>query len=171
MDTQAQVVARQGRSPGRPSLFTPDRINKLLTLLRQGNYYEPACKAVGINYATFRDWFTAGSNGDPKYSQFYEDVIQAEAEAETNTLAMWSDHMPKDYKAARDFLARRHPSRWAEQRTLKVEGQTTTTHVLQLATTDAQSFLQAYLAMQPDQAQLPQGTVIDTEDVSGAAPE
>lgn len=165
MEPQAQVdiTPTQGRLGGRPSLFTPDRCAKILALLRQGNYYEPACKAVGINYATFRDWMLAGQHGDPKFAQFYEDVLQAEAEAETNTLALWADHMPKDYKAARDFLARRHPSRWAEQRTLKVEGhsEATVTHTLTIG--DAASLLGLISALQP--TQLVEGQIVARETI------
>ena len=40
---------------GRPSKFLSVK-DKIIEAIRRGNYYEPACKAAGIDYSTFRDW-------------------------------------------------------------------------------------------------------------------
>ena len=44
--------------------------------------------------------------------EFLEAVAQAEAEAEVRMIAQWQAHIPRDWRAARDFLARRYPERW-----------------------------------------------------------
>jgi excisionase family DNA binding protein len=55
------------------------------------------------------------------YLQFLEAVRQAEAEAEAHLVKSWQEQTPKNWRAARDFLARRFPMRWSERRLIEAD--------------------------------------------------
>lgn len=116
----------QVKKGGRPSKFTAETRQKLITSVKAGNYYETACKFSGITYATLRSWLTRGekasfedpenlSDEDLDYLAFYEAMAEAEAAAEMTAVLHWRAQMPSDWKASRDFLARRHPNRWGSK--------------------------------------------------------
>lgn len=105
------------------SKLTPQLAEIFCNLVAQGNYYTAACKAVGISYATFRSWMAMGeASDDPTnvYREFFLRVREADGLAEVYAVSTWRKHFTRDYRAARDFLARRHPERWAEQQRLTV---------------------------------------------------
>src|SRR5690554_3405209 len=88
---------------GRPSKLTPERVERLLDALRQGNYYEPACAVAGISYRTFRDWMIQGEQDieagrQTRFAQLVQDVTRAEEEAEAEMIKIWRSHMPQDYR-------------------------------------------------------------------------
>lgn len=100
---------------GRPSKFHLVK-DKIIEAIRKGNYYEPACKAAGIDYSTFRDWLKKGEDEKKgPFFQFSKEVQRAEAEAELEIVQIWKDQMPQNWQAAKEFLARRHPKSWASQ--------------------------------------------------------
>ena len=112
---------------GRPSKFTPETRQKLINAIKAGNYYETACKYANITYATYRQWITRGekasyvedpselSDLDLDFLAFYEAIAEAEAAAEMTAVLHWRAQMQSDWKASRDFLARRHPNRWGSK--------------------------------------------------------
>lgn len=107
-------------SIGRPSKFHSVK-KKIIEEIRKGNYYEPACNAAGIDYSTFRDWMKkAETDQKGPFFQFSQEVQKAEAEAELEIVQIWKNQMPQNWQAARDFLARRKPERWASQNKLDV---------------------------------------------------
>lgn len=117
------------KTPGRPSKLTPEVKKRLLDAIRAGNYYEAACQYAGISYATFWRWMQQGENAKSgQYRDFREAIIAAEAEAEVRMVAQWQAQIPDDWRAARDFLARRFPQRWAQQQTIDLQhaGEVTT---------------------------------------------
>jgi transposase len=101
---------------GRPSKLTPEVKKRLLDAIRAGNYFEPACVYAGITYRTFRNWMERGEEAKSgEYFQFFHEVTRAEAEAEARMVAQWQAQVPNDWRAAKDFLARRYPDRWANR--------------------------------------------------------
>lgn len=107
---------------GRPSKLTPEVKEKLISAIRMGNYYEPACAYAGVDYSTFRRWMQKGEQArSGQYREFYEEVKRAEAEAEARAVALWQKQAPEDWRAARDFLARRYPERWAARDSLRLK--------------------------------------------------
>lgn len=118
------MVDKTKNFAGRPSKFHLVK-DKVIEAIRKGNYYEPACKAAGIDYSTFRDWLKKGEE-DQKgpFFQFSQEVQKAEAEAELEIVQMWKDQMPQSWQAARDFLARRNPERWANHEKLDLKAET-----------------------------------------------
>ncbi|MDI9414381.1 MAG: hypothetical protein QM401_12555 [Bacillota bacterium] len=98
---------------GRPTKFTPETKKKLLDAIRMGNYREPSCAFAGISVSTFYAWLDKGKQQKKgQFVEFLEAVEHAEAEAEVRMVAQWQAHIPRDWRAARDFLARRYPERW-----------------------------------------------------------
>ena len=101
---------------GRPSKLTPATRRRLLDALRCGSHYEPACRAAGISFQTFRNWLARGEREQSgQYFDFLEAVKKAEAAAELRALRLWNKAMPDDWRAAKDFLERRHSKRWNDR--------------------------------------------------------
>lgn len=114
---------------GRPSKLTPDTKRRLLDAIRAGNYREPACVYAGISISTFYLWLEKGrEQKSGQYMEFMEEVTRAEAEAEVRMVAQWQAHIPRDWRAARDFLARRNPKRWAPKERLDLSHTGEMTH-------------------------------------------
>jgi transposase len=111
-----------------PLIANPEIRKKLLDAIRAGNYYLPACASAGLSYDAFHRALQRGERAeaagetDNVYAVFRREVLQAEAEAEIEVVRMWRDQCPEEWQASRDFLARRHPERWANRENLKVEG-------------------------------------------------
>lgn len=123
---------KKPKSAGRPSKFHESK-DRIIEAIRRGNYYEPACKAAGIEYETFRLWMRKGEEeGNGEYFGFFVEVQRAEAEAEIEVVQIWKDHMPNNWQAARDFLARRNPERWSNHDKLDLKAQTNHSMVCRL---------------------------------------
>lgn len=103
--------------------MSPELVETFYRLVAEGNYYIAACEAVGISYATFRSWMAQGkvsSDDNDPFRAFYLLIREADSLAEQHAVRSWRKHFSRDYRAARDFLARRYPQRWAEQQRLTV---------------------------------------------------
>lgn len=101
------------RQSGRPSKLTTSTRRRLINAIRNGSHYEPACRAAGISFQTFRNWLSRGERErSGPFFEFFEDIKKAEADAELRALRLWNRAMPDDWRAAKDFLERRHPGRW-----------------------------------------------------------
>lgn len=101
-----------------PSKLNDQLMDIFCRLVAMGNYYRACCNAVGITTETFNNWMRYGraavSDDDP-YRRFYIAVKRADAEAEVFAVRKWKSHFEYDYRAARDFLARRYPERWGSR--------------------------------------------------------
>lgn len=95
---------------------------RILKAIRAGNYFRSACAYAGISHETFYRWLRRGRNAKSgEYRAFFEAVKEAEAAAEVAVVAVWKSAIPKDWRAARDFLARRWPERWSASRPVELE--------------------------------------------------
>src|SRR5262245_49996350 len=98
---------------GRPTKLTPKLQKHLCELIAGGNFYQAACACCNLDYATFARWMARGRDEESgPYRDFCEAVEKAEAEAEALIVNRWVARTPEEWQACRDFLARRHPSRW-----------------------------------------------------------
>ncbi len=113
-----------GGKLGRPSKFTPEVIAELERNISDGLPYEVACKLSGIAYSTYRNWVIAaeGKDADPDLLDFLERVRRAETRAEATLIARWLKKTDDDWRACRDYLARRWPERWASRDRMGVTG-------------------------------------------------
>lgn len=115
---------------GRPTKFTPETKKKLLDAIRMGNYREPSCAFAGISVSTFYAWLDKGKRQKKgEFVEFLEAVTRAEAEAELRMIAQWQAHIPRDWRAARDLLARRYPERWGLRARVGLDHGGEVTHV------------------------------------------
>ncbi len=97
---------------GAPTKLTPERQAKILEYIRQGNYIHTACQAAGITDQTFRNWRQRAEDGEQPYSDFFEAVKRAEAEAEPGMVGSLTRHGSDNWVAAATFLERKYPTRW-----------------------------------------------------------
>lgn len=107
-----------------PSKLTPELTKTFAQVIALGNYPTVACQIVGIHISTYRLWMRRGEDAYEETSpfrQFYTAVKEAEAISEGFAVEKWRKHMGTNYKAARDFLARRFSSRWGPTYKITIE--------------------------------------------------
>lgn len=115
---------------GRPSKFTPECRNRIVSLINAGNYLDTACQAAGITYSTYREWIKRGQReydrlemsprakvkeSEKDYLDFFEAVQKAEATAEARNLTIINKAAEKNWQAAAWFLERKAPDRWGRK--------------------------------------------------------
>lgn len=96
--------------------FTPPVILRLLTAIREGMHYEPACSLAGVGYSQFRQWMNRADDEGPE-TPFgivagAVKLAEAEAEGETVRYVRAASRDPRFWAAGMTFLERRHPDRW-----------------------------------------------------------
>ena len=99
-----------GRTPRKQSLLHDEpRVSLLLQCISAGAPITHACKAAGIAYRTYRDWYNLGEKGDPRYVDFYERAVKADGEFVTSCVALIHRAANKEWTAAAWLLERRYP--------------------------------------------------------------
>ena len=115
----AAVVERQTGRGSYSRKFGSNTIVKLLTAIRNGMYYEPACRVAGCSYESFHRWMDRADDDEPDgpYATFASAVKVAEAEAEAESLhnVRVAAKDPRFWAAGMTFLERRHPDRWSKR--------------------------------------------------------
>jgi hypothetical protein len=107
----------------RPTKLTPGIRQKICKAIAAGNFYEAACRSANVHFATFRRWMVRGRDeSSGQYREFREAVHMAQSAAETAIVAGWRKHVSRDWRAARDFLARRFSDRWGPKDKHEVTG-------------------------------------------------
>ena len=106
---------------GRPSKFSPEVISRLEKNIGEGLPYELACRLSGISYETYRCWMRDAmkEDADPDLINFLHTIAQAESQAEVTLINKWLNKTKGDWRAAKEYLARRWPERWAERKQLE----------------------------------------------------
>jgi len=85
---------------GRKSLYTPERVEKIINALSVGAYQKDACAAAGITDDTFANW-------QKRYSEFSERVTRAKSEGWIGDLAVIRRAaLQGDWRAAGEHLDR-----------------------------------------------------------------
>jgi transposase len=110
----------------RPTKLTPEIQKKICDALNAGNYFEVACEYAGIDKSTGYQWMARGQGraknrpANAEFVEFVDAVQKATTDAEVRTVANWQKAIPEDWRAAKDFLARRYPKRWQERKTINL---------------------------------------------------
>jgi len=116
---QERRVAKDGTFRGRPTHFTPERREKILTALRIGNYRVVAARFGGVADATFYSWLERareerGRGEVTDYTVFLDAVEVAEAQAEATLVANLMRQARDNPTAAMGMLRTRFRDRWSE---------------------------------------------------------
>lgn len=99
---------------GRISKYSPDRIARILDLLRAGNTRNTSCQASGISPDTFARWLAA-------HADFAADVKEAESVAESRHVANIVTAAEKgSWQASAWWLERRRHAEWGRKDRLEV---------------------------------------------------
>lgn len=94
------------------SKYTPDRVERILTALREGLPIESAANYGGIHKDTFYEWLK-------QHSDFSDAVKDAESEAEFKLVQ--TIQADPSWQSKAWILERRHPDRWGKVDRNKVE--------------------------------------------------
>lgn len=92
---------RVRRSAGRPTKWTPERTQRLLTALGEGNTRRTACALAGLSEDTFGRRMLS-------HADFAAQVTQKEAEAEAKAVATVLRASRETWQAAAWWLERKH---------------------------------------------------------------
>jgi hypothetical protein len=111
---------------GRPTLLTPELQERIVRVVRAGNYLKTAAQFCGIGESTLRLWLQRGraaaaarDTGAPvpdrerPYLDFLEAVTQGGTAAEVAAVTHWRAAFADDWRAARDFLRYSKPDTWS----------------------------------------------------------
>ncbi len=99
---------------------------RIVNAVAQGSYLKVAAQAAGIGQNTLSGWLSRGRaaeaaaergehvpDSETRYVRFLQAVTHAQAQAEVDAVAAWRTAFGTDWRAARDYLARTAPERWA----------------------------------------------------------
>ncbi len=121
-----EPVGRGVNRYGRLGALTDAMQARIVNAVAQGSYLKVAAQAAGIGQSTLSLWLARGReaaaardrgddvpDADERYLSFLEAITHAQAQAEVDAVAAWRTAFGTDWRAARDYLARTSPERWA----------------------------------------------------------
>lgn len=129
LDALDVCAIHAGAKVGRPSLLTQETADRIVALLRAGNYVHTTVAAVGIGHRTFNDWMLRGASERPEdepYRLLRERVEETRSAAEIDSVALISRAAAGDWRAAAWLLEREHPQRWGPREPRVRERRTST---------------------------------------------
>lgn len=116
---QAEQIANSYvPNTGRPSTFEdPDKIQRFLAYLRDGNYRDTACKASGLGTSTLYRLLKLADSGEEAATAFRDAVERAEADAESETVrnVRNASKLPQFWAAGMTYLERKSPEKWGRR--------------------------------------------------------
>ena len=108
---------------GRPTKLTPEVQEKIVSLVRAGNYPEVAAQAAGIDPRTYYRWMEKGEDGPAPYGQFRHAVKEAQAAAESHAVTIIRKAaIDGSWQAAAWFLERSKAERWRRKENVELTG-------------------------------------------------
>jgi hypothetical protein len=127
-------MAKKKRGPGQPTRLTRQRHDKIVDIIKEGNYENIAWMKSAISEQTYFNWKGRGEealalrnsgkrvpDGELIYLEFFEDVKEAIATAEEYAVSKVRVHMDDSWQAAMTFLERKYPERWGKKDRLTIE--------------------------------------------------
>lgn len=114
---------------GRPTKLTPEIQERIVALLRAGNYVETAAAYCDVGKVSLYAWMKRGHR-QPKsiYGAFLNAIEKAQAESEIRDLEQVRKAEPWESSAWR--LERKHPTRWGRRDRLDVMTEPTTLKIV-----------------------------------------
>jgi len=98
----------------RKSKLTQKLVDEAAELIRNGNYANVACRALGISETSWYNWLkdAENENTSPLKRVFFEAIKEAEAQAERDYLEVIKKASDKHWQAAAWWLERKFPDKW-----------------------------------------------------------
>jgi hypothetical protein len=112
--TETGTDSQARASPGRPTKFTPDRVDRFLTAIRVGATLQSAALSVGWSEESLARY--RASFGD-----FADQLAEAEGTAQLHLVAIVRQAATTNWRAALELLARRWPNDWGRHDRVDVE--------------------------------------------------
>lgn len=112
----------------RPTDLTPELQEKIVAIVRKGNFRVVAAEACGIGESTLSEWIARGEGRDkdrpqtPEYAAFAAAIKAAEAEAEIAAMAVIESAGLETWQAAAWYLERKFPGRWGKREKHELSG-------------------------------------------------
>ena len=101
---------------GRPTKIGPEVTERILMMIRAGNYLETAAAHAGIAKVTLFDWLRRGGReSSGVYREFRDAVDKALADAEIHDVLLIGKACEKQWQAAAWRLERKFPGRWGRK--------------------------------------------------------
>ena len=103
----------------RKSKLSPTLINSICEGIEKGNYVTTICKSLQIHEETYYGWLREAKTKSPQSLQYKlkQRVEESEAKREENAVRAWVNHFDTDWRAPKEFLARRHSDKWGAEPT------------------------------------------------------
>jgi len=102
--------------------FDPQVTQRIVDLIRAGNYLEVAATAAGIHSTTLHRWLRLGrAQRRGQYRRFVTAVQKAQAEAESRDVALIAKAASEDWRAAAWRLERKAPRRYGARVLVSVQ--------------------------------------------------
>jgi hypothetical protein len=70
---------------------------------------------AGVSAKRLKEWLDRAEAGEQPYTDFAEALERADLECEAALVEKWRGAAPEDWRAGKEFLARRFPERWGAQ--------------------------------------------------------
>lgn len=115
--------AKPKRQRGRRLKLTAKVQDKIVTVIKAGNYCCVAAAYAGVAASTFWSWMQKGEE-QPKsvYGKFRAAVLEAESFAEVRANTIIQKAMEDNWVAAMTFLERKFPDRWGRRQRVEMTG-------------------------------------------------
>lgn len=113
----------RGRQPDGPPQAI---VTELVRLLHQGAWRNVACRRVGIDPKTLRNWLTYAEKGDERYVPVRAAILEAESEVELEAIRRIGAAALEDWKADAWWLEKRYPKRYGNRSKVEHSGQIAT---------------------------------------------
>jgi hypothetical protein len=108
---------------GRPTKLNAEVQEKIVSLVRAGNYPEVAAQAAGVAGRTYYEWMSKGEDGREPYAQFMQAVKEAQAAAESHAVTIIRKAaLDGSWQAAAWFLERSKAERWRRKENVELTG-------------------------------------------------
>jgi len=108
----------------RPTKLTEAVISKLERGLSTGMPWKMASSFAGVSYTTVREWILKAEAGklSRKWADLPDRLTRASQVACQKAVVSWANQFDTDWRACRDFLARRDPEGFPSRQQLEVSG-------------------------------------------------
>jgi hypothetical protein len=125
------------KSVGRPTKITKEIQDKIIMLIKAGNYMETAASYVGLAQSTIRDWMRRGSREEERlnkdqdarpiksetpFMEFSVAIRKAQADAEIRDVNTIGRASLLSWQAAAWRLERKYPDRWGKRESHEISG-------------------------------------------------